>query len=103
MAAERIRKANTELARSRKELHEKNLELEDDLRWRAKSRSRCCRSNTPASRASLRRRKSAFHFTHRYLPTGTVGGDFFTVSALSDDEASVFIAMWRGTACAPRW
>jgi sigma-B regulation protein RsbU (phosphoserine phosphatase) len=35
--------------------------------------------------------ESAFHFTHRYLPTGTVGGDFFTVSALSDEEASVFI------------
>ena len=32
MAAERIRKANTELARSRKELHTKNLELEDDLK-----------------------------------------------------------------------
>jgi sigma-B regulation protein RsbU (phosphoserine phosphatase) len=35
--------------------------------------------------------ESAFQFTHRYLPTGTVGGDFFTVSALSDHEASVFI------------
>jgi sigma-B regulation protein RsbU (phosphoserine phosphatase) len=35
--------------------------------------------------------ESAFQFTHRYLPTGAVGGDFFTVSALSDNEASVFI------------
>jgi sigma-B regulation protein RsbU (phosphoserine phosphatase) len=35
--------------------------------------------------------ESAFQFTHRYLPTGTVGGDFFTVSALSEDEAGVFI------------
>jgi sigma-B regulation protein RsbU (phosphoserine phosphatase) len=34
---------------------------------------------------------SAFQFTHRYLPTGAVGGDFFTVSALSNNEASVFI------------
>jgi sigma-B regulation protein RsbU (phosphoserine phosphatase) len=34
---------------------------------------------------------SAIQFTHRYLPTSTVGGDFFTVSALSDDKASVFI------------
>src|SRR6185312_17452611 len=32
MAAERIRRANTELARSRKELHAKNVELEDDLK-----------------------------------------------------------------------
>jgi phosphoserine phosphatase RsbU/P len=35
--------------------------------------------------------ESAFQFTHRYLPTGTVGGDFFTISALSDAEAAVFI------------
>jgi len=34
---------------------------------------------------------STFQFTHRYRPTGTVGGDFFTVSALSDTEAAVFI------------
>ena len=34
---------------------------------------------------------SLFQFTHRYLPSGTVGGDFFTVSALSDTEAAVFI------------
>src|SRR5205814_6053984 len=34
---------------------------------------------------------SLFQFTHRYLPSGTVGGDFFTISALSDHEAAVFI------------
>jgi len=34
---------------------------------------------------------SAFQFTHRYLPTGTVGGDFFSISALSETEAGVFI------------
>src|SRR5947209_8647285 len=36
-------------------------------------------------------RRNAFEFTHRYLPTGSVGGDFFTVSALSETEAGVFI------------
>jgi sigma-B regulation protein RsbU (phosphoserine phosphatase) len=35
--------------------------------------------------------ESAFQFTHRYLPAGTVGGDFFAVSALSESEAGVFI------------
>jgi sigma-B regulation protein RsbU (phosphoserine phosphatase) len=35
--------------------------------------------------------ESAFQFTHRYLPTGSVGGDFFAVSALSQTEAAVFI------------
>jgi serine phosphatase RsbU (regulator of sigma subunit) len=37
------------------------------------------------------RDSSAFTFTHRYLPTGSVGGDFFSVSAISDYEAAVFI------------
>ena len=34
---------------------------------------------------------SAFQFTHRYLPTGSVGGDFFTVSALTETKAGVFL------------
>jgi phosphoserine phosphatase RsbU/P len=45
----------------------------------------------PAFPTSENPRQSAFEFTHRYLPTGTVGGDFFTVSALSETEAGVFI------------
>jgi phosphoserine phosphatase RsbU/P len=91
MAAERIRKANTELARSRKELHEKNLELEDDLRMAREIQITMLPQQYPSFPRNATPEESAFHFTHRYLPTGTVGGDFFTVSALSDDEASVFI------------
>jgi sigma-B regulation protein RsbU (phosphoserine phosphatase) len=91
MAAERIRKANTELARSRKELHEKNLELEDDLKMAREIQVTMLPQQYPSFPRNATPEESVFHFTHRYLPTGTVGGDFFTVSALSDDEASVFI------------
>jgi serine phosphatase RsbU (regulator of sigma subunit) len=35
--------------------------------------------------------KSAFQFVHRYQPAETVSGDFFSLSALSEDEAAVFI------------
>jgi len=35
--------------------------------------------------------RNQFQFTHRYLPTGSVGGDFFTISALSPTEAAVFV------------
>lgn len=91
MAAERIRKANTELARSRKELHTKNLELEDDLRMAREIQITMLPQQYPSFPRNAMPEESAFHFTHRYLPTGTVGGDFFTVSALSDEEASVFI------------
>jgi sigma-B regulation protein RsbU (phosphoserine phosphatase) len=34
---------------------------------------------------------SALHFSHRYLPEGRVGGDFFTVIPVSDTEAGVLI------------
>lgn len=91
MAAERIRKANTELARSRKELHTKNLELEDDLKMAREIQITMLPQQYPSFPRNAAPEESAFHFTHRYLPTGTVGGDFFTVSALSDEEASVFI------------
>jgi sigma-B regulation protein RsbU (phosphoserine phosphatase) len=91
MAAERIRKANTELARSRKELHAKNLELEDDLKMAREIQITMLPQQYPSFPRNATPEESTFHFTHRYLPTGAVGGDFFTVSALSDDEASVFI------------
>jgi sigma-B regulation protein RsbU (phosphoserine phosphatase) len=45
----------------------------------------------PAFPPSAPLSESAFQFTHRYLPAGSVGGDFFTVSALSENEAGVFI------------
>jgi phosphoserine phosphatase RsbU/P len=34
---------------------------------------------------------SALHFSHRYLPEGRVGGDFFTVIPISDTQAGVLI------------
>jgi sigma-B regulation protein RsbU (phosphoserine phosphatase) len=34
---------------------------------------------------------SALHFSHRYLPEGRVGGDFFTVIPVSDTQAGVLI------------
>ena len=45
----------------------------------------------PAFPRSASPSDSVLQFTHRYLPAGTVGGDFFAVSALSEDEAGVFI------------
>ena len=34
---------------------------------------------------------SALRFSHRYLPEGRVGGDFFTISQISDRQAGVLI------------
>jgi sigma-B regulation protein RsbU (phosphoserine phosphatase) len=91
MADERIRRANALLAKSRKELRAKNLQLEDDLKMAREIQLTMLPQQYPAFPRNASAADSAFQFTHRYLPTGTVGGDFFSVSALSDDEASVFI------------
>jgi sigma-B regulation protein RsbU (phosphoserine phosphatase) len=34
---------------------------------------------------------SALHFSHRYLPEGRVGGDFFTINQISDTQAGILI------------
>lgn len=91
LAAERIRKANSELARSRKELHGKNVQLEEDLKMAREIQITMLPQQYPSFPRNASVTDSAFQFTHRYLPTGAVGGDFFTISALSETEASVFV------------
>ena len=84
------RLAEAQLARSREELHAKNMQMEDDLKMAREIQLTMLPQQYPSFPRSASPTDSAFRFTHRYLPTGTVGGDFFTVSALSDDEAAVF-------------
>lgn len=91
MAEERIRRANAQLAQSRKELHAKNLQMEDDLRMAREIQLTMLPQQYPSFPRTAAPADSVFQFAHRYLPTSAVGGDFFTVSALSDSEASVFI------------
>lgn len=91
MAAEKIRKANAELALSQSELRVKNLQMEDDLKMAAEIQLTMLPAQYPTIPRNAAPPDSAFQFTHRYLPTGTVGGDFFSVSALSDSEVGVFI------------
>jgi sigma-B regulation protein RsbU (phosphoserine phosphatase) len=91
IAEERIRRSNALLAQSRKELHLKNQQLEEDLRMAREIQLTMLPQQYPAFPRDAAPADSAFQFTHRYLPTGAVGGDFFTVSALSNNEASVFI------------
>jgi sigma-B regulation protein RsbU (phosphoserine phosphatase) len=91
LADERIRRANSALAQSRQTLRERNLQMEDDLKMAREIQLAMLPQQYPAFPKSAAVADSALHFTHRYLPASTVGGDFFTVSALSDNEASVFI------------
>jgi phosphoserine phosphatase RsbU/P len=91
MAEERIRRVNTQLAQSRKELRAKNTQMEDDLKMAREIQLTMLPLQYPTFPRSASPSESALQFTHRYLPVGSVGGDFFSVSALSEDEAAVFI------------
>lgn len=91
LAEERIRKAHDELARSQEELRVKNLLMQDDLKMAREIQVAMLPQQYPVLPRDAAPADSAFQFTHRYLPTGTVGGDFFSVIPLSDTEVAVFI------------
>jgi sigma-B regulation protein RsbU (phosphoserine phosphatase) len=91
LADEKIRRVNALLAQSRKELRARNAQMEDDLNMAREIQLTMLPQQYPAFPPSAPLSESALQFTHRYLPAGSVGGDFFTVSALSENEAGVFI------------
>jgi sigma-B regulation protein RsbU (phosphoserine phosphatase) len=91
LADEKIRRVNALLAQSRKELRARNAQMEDDLKMAREIQLTMLPQQYPTFPRAASPAESAFQFTHRYLPAGTVGGDFFTVSPLSENEAGVFI------------
>ncbi len=90
-AEEKIREANARLAISREELRAKNQQMEADLKMACEVQIAMLPQQYPSFPSGVAPAESTFQFTHRYRPTGTVGGDFFTISALSETEAAVFI------------
>ena len=91
LADEKIRRVNALLAQSRKELRAKAAQMEDDLKMAREIQLTMLPQQYPTFPRTASPSESAFQFTHRYLPAGTVGGDFFAVSAISESEAGVFI------------
>lgn len=91
LAEERIRKANEALARSREELRRKNEQMQADLKMASEIQRALLPVRYPVFPVGVQPEASALQFTHRYAPSGEVGGDFFSVSALSDTEAAVFL------------
>jgi len=90
-AEEKIRRVNNLLAQNRKELRARNRQMQDDLKMARDVQLTMLPQQYPSFPCSGSGNSSAFQFTHRYLPTGTVGGDFFSISAVSETEAGVFI------------
>ncbi|HEY5914029.1 MAG TPA: SpoIIE family protein phosphatase [Verrucomicrobiae bacterium] len=91
MADERIRKVNAALTQSRKELRAKNDQMEEDLRMAQEIQLTMLPQQYPVFSGPGEHSEDLFQFSHRYLPTGSVGGDFFTISALSESQAAVFL------------
>ena len=85
------RRAEERLATSRQELRDKNQQLEEELKMASDIQVALLPQRFPTFPRAATLQDSAFQFTHRYLPTGTVGGDFFMVSPRSNTEAAVFI------------
>jgi sigma-B regulation protein RsbU (phosphoserine phosphatase) len=91
LAEERIRRANTELARSREDLRAKNLIMEENLRMAREIQVAILPQQYPVFPHDAPPEQSAFQFVHRYQAAESVSGDFFSVSTLSDNEVGVFI------------
>jgi sigma-B regulation protein RsbU (phosphoserine phosphatase) len=84
-------KAEEKLARYAEELREKNAEMQDDLKMAREVQQAFLPQQFPSFPHDAAPAESALRFVSRYLPTTTLGGDFFHVLAISDTRAAVFI------------
>jgi len=90
-AEERERLANLELARSQAELRKKNDIMEEEINMAREIQQAMLPQQYPSFPPGAPPDQSLLRFSHRYLPTSQVGGDFFNVLPLSDAKAGLFI------------
>jgi sigma-B regulation protein RsbU (phosphoserine phosphatase) len=90
-AEEAREQAENNLATYAAELRSKNLQLEADLEMARDIQQVFLTQKYPSFPRNLNQQESRLAFCHWYQPAEQVGGDFFCVLPLSDDEAGVFI------------
>jgi sigma-B regulation protein RsbU (phosphoserine phosphatase) len=90
--AERILRLERALLERNRTLAAQKAEMERDLLMAREIQEALLPQSYPCFPCSASPDDSALRFCHRYCPTGAVGGDFFSVLALSDTQAGVFIA-----------
>ena len=83
--------AEEKLASYAEELRGKNAEIEDDLQMAREVQQAFLPQQFPTFPATATAEESAVRFVSRYLPTMTLGGDFFHVLRISDTRVGVFI------------
>ncbi|HWB60211.1 MAG TPA: SpoIIE family protein phosphatase [Chthoniobacteraceae bacterium] len=82
---------NRILAGHIRQLKLKNEQIEADLAMARELQQALMPARYPVFPPDADPARSVIQFHHRYLPSGTMGGDFFHVMRLSDSRAGVFI------------
>ena len=83
--------AEEQIFRYNAEIRQRNAELEDDLHMAREIQQAFLPQQYPTFPRGASPAESAIRFWSRYIPTTTVGGDFFHILPISDTEAGVFI------------
>jgi sigma-B regulation protein RsbU (phosphoserine phosphatase) len=73
------------------ELQRRSTEMETDLRMARQVQESFLNRNSPIFPRGASREASALRFAHRYIPTTTLGGDFFDILQLSDTKCGLLI------------
>ncbi len=81
----------TRRKRAEQELERRSAEMESDLKMARQVQEAFLNRDYPVFPRNVAAERSALRFSHRYIPTETLGGDFFDVLQLSDDRCGVLI------------
>ena len=87
----RVEKRTEELVNLAEELGHKNQQMEADLRMAREIQRACLPHSYPCFPGNVLPEESALRFSHRYIPTTTLAGDFFLIVPISDREAGILI------------
>lgn len=81
----------TRRKRAEQELHRRTTEMETDLKMARQVQEAFLNRAYPVFPRGVSRESSALRFAHRYIPTTTLGGDFFDILQLSDTRCGVLV------------
>ncbi len=86
------KEAQRQLENYARQMAEKNTQMENDLAMAREVQQAFMPREFPAFRHDEPGRSTRLRFSHVYIPSGTLGGDFFDVVPLGPTRAGVFIA-----------
>ncbi len=81
----------TQRKHAEEELQRRTTEMETDLRMARQVQEAFLLRPYPVFPRGAASQRSALRFAHRYIPTTTLGGDFFSITQLSDTKCGVLV------------